>query len=47
MCTLLSVSQLWREQRIDSLFADTQALKLPASKGSGKARPTPQVVRPA
>ena len=31
--TLLSVNQLWHEQRIDSLFADTQSLVLPASAG--------------
>lgn len=45
--TLLSVTQLWREQRVDVRFADTNALVLPPSSGghvvpfaTGNALPT-------
>ena len=34
--TLLSVNQLWREQRVDSRFADVQSLVLPPSKGGAQ-----------
>ena len=36
--TLLSVKQLWREQRVDTVFGDTNALVLPASAGGQTLR---------
>ena len=39
--TLLSVTQLWEEQKIDSLFADVRSLKLPAEAGGEEAGRVP------
>ena len=44
--TLISVTQLWEEQRVDSLFADVRALRLPEGDGGSLVPYLPDVKLP-